>query len=49
MQQPALLSSLAVSQPMAYFAERAKLTHAQVAATFRGDGGDAAWNSDERR
>lgn len=33
---------------VAYFAERAKLTHAQVAATFRGDGGDAAWNSDER-
>jgi alkylhydroperoxidase family enzyme len=33
---------------VAYFAERAKLTPAQVAATFRGDDSNAAWSGEER-
>ena len=33
---------------VAYFAERANLTPAQVGATFRGDRDDPAWSSEER-
>ena len=33
---------------VAYFAERAKLTPAQVGATFRGDGDDPTWSNEER-
>ena len=33
---------------VAYFAERAHLTPAQVEATFRGAAGDPAWNAEER-
>ena len=33
---------------VAYFAERAKLTPAQVGATFGGDGDDPAWSNEER-